>query len=1148
MAKSQKLETIISINAKAGNGFGKVGQTLTELGSLINGTSQAVIQFGKESVEVYRGYEKSMKDAEVALSTTYGRGTRELSNVMKELDASATEWAASTIFHTDDVGEAISEAAHAGWDYDQIMSGIPAAMQLAQAGSLDLSEAVNYIVKSTTAAGIGFEDLTDFVDLWTYAANSSASDIGEFGEAMLRMGSTMRFTDSTEELMTLLAVTANAGSVGSEAGTMIRNSIIRLVAPTDKATEAMEALGATSEELADVFDDDALVQANARLAEFGFTAYDGNGQLKPVLDTYRDLYLALGELSGGFEDIEKNQDALQVLSAIFPTRTITEALTLLRAASEGYDGLYESMMNGDAAGYGQYASDTMMDTLNGKILTFESKVERLKQITGGALADDVETVLGHIGSFVDGIAGMDERSFGAFVGGLEGVAAVGPGLLLAGTALRLIGTGGLVALAVTGAAAIGRAVKELQEYDFRSLFGDVDIDREGISGYIDSLTSGFDSAYEKTRLFREELDGAIESYKNASSTFSSDLLNAMLTHKDLSPEDETSLSNLGETMYNSVIAGINAQAAETESFWIAFFGGEGVAQEDELFQKIHLSQTTGYAELMAEAESIGEGLRKAISSAFADNNISEDERTNILEYVRQMNAIMAEAELEVQKENDWVKQQGRLRQAQGASYESVAAMAEEIKAENDAAEQWYYDEFMHQVYRTGLEGPEYEQALEKYNEQVADRRAQTSGSILELYGAMMSDSALATPYNYAMQLAEGVMNGSLSPEAAHSLYGSAGYGRLELLDTFSGIFNALGGPESVSEQLDALQAAGNTEGFDNLYRMVMAAGIAENFSAFGNVDMGIFSPLFGDHMVMNAGVGNWAAPNYKDYYDDVYGKREQSAYTTDMAREALSLIGTASTESYSQLLSAVANRDSMAFESAISSADMVSVISGMQSVVQGLSSTYNLGAYGAAMGYDTTFGPFSDIASAISLAFAPEEFTSQFAKEPVEVPVQANTEEAEASMDALNGEQAKMYITADTSAAIDAINNAASYASRIAARINLPTQGYAEGGRATQASIFGEAGPEWAIPEEHSARTAELLNKAAKASGFTWSELIGMNGGLNSGSGGGATVVYSPTIHASNADGIERVLRDDKERLLQMLREANMIKEMEVYA
>ena len=73
--------------------------------------SQKLIDFGKESVEVYRDYEKSMKDAEVALSTTYGRNTKELSQVMDNLNTSATEWAATTIFHTNDVANAIGSSA-----------------------------------------------------------------------------------------------------------------------------------------------------------------------------------------------------------------------------------------------------------------------------------------------------------------------------------------------------------------------------------------------------------------------------------------------------------------------------------------------------------------------------------------------------------------------------------------------------------------------------------------------------------------------------------------------------------------------------------------------------------------------------------------------------------------------------------------------------------------------------------------------------------------------------------------------------------------------------------------------------------------------------------------------------------------------------
>ena len=59
---------------------------------------------------------------------------------------------------------------------------------------------------------------------------------------------------------------------------------------------------------------------------------------------------------------------------------------------------------------------------------------------------------------------------------------------------------------------------------------------------------------------------------------------------------------------------------------------------------------------------------------------------------------------------------------------------------------------------------------------------------------------------------------------------------------------------------------------------------------------------------------------------------------------------------------------------------------------------------------------------------------------------------------------------------------------------------HANGGRTTQAAIFGEAGPEWAIPEEHSARTASLIDAVRRASGFSWAELVGNAARQSSGS------------------------------------------------
>ena len=112
---------------------------------------------------------------------------------------------------------------------------------------------------------------------------------------------------------------------------------------------------------------------------------------------------------------------------------------------------------------------------------------------------------------------------------------------------------------------------------------------------------------------------------------------------------------------------------------------------------------------------------------------------------------------------------------------------------------------------------------------------------------------------------------------------------------------------------------------------------------------------------------------------------------------------------------------------------------------------------------------------------------------------------------------------------------------------------YAEGGRATEPSIFGDAGAEWAIPEAHTERTAELLNAARQASGFTWGDLLSRFGGLNANVKGQSLVVhYSPTINAQNAAGVEKALAADKGRLMrlvrQMLDEQRTRDEVEVYA
>lgn len=1227
----QVLETLIVINAKAGNGFSQVGSTLQELGSLVDGVSEKLIEFGTDSVNVYRDYEKSMASAEVALSTTYGKGTQQLNTVMEQLDVAATEWAATTIFHTNDVGNAISEAAHAGWDFEQIMYGIPAAMRLAQAGGLDLSTAVDYIVKSTNAAGIGFEDMGDFIDLWTFGANSSASTIGEFGDAMLRMGSTMRWAADPAELMTLIAVTANAGSVGSEAGTMIRNSIMRLIAPTDKASLALEKMGATALEAQEVMGDEGLAAAYKELQEYGFKGvFDENGNIRSILDVYTDMALVLGEMAGGMENISTNEKAISVLSAIFPTRTITEAVNLINAAANGYDGLYDKMINGEAAGYGQYSANTMMDTLDGKIETFASKVERLKQLVGEDLSGDIENAAAFGGDLVDGLAGMDEGTLDALVHGLGVVALSGPGLIAVGGALRFIGhllsPTGLIGVGVISLGALVAAINELQEADFAGKFGTMELDNERISGYIDGLAEDFEKAYSRANRFSEALDAAVESYTTASSSFSSKLLTASLT--ELTDEDINGLTQLGNDMTDYILKGINNSYNQDRATLNQTFGGYFNAIGDPVWSQIMSLLEEGHAEAVHKAESLGQQLRDAMTKAFEDGALSAEEVSDIMKIMDQQNELLA---MQRNAEN-YEAEYKILRKAQTASLDELKTLSEEeTERQNIVLENLYANQdHLRASTRSQLE---YKVSHGEITQEEADatmatleegfKREEARAHLdfvpftMRLYDQVIDSSDLAPAWAGLEEFADSYMSrGVVTNEALNKYIGSySGNDRLQTAELMEWYIEAMGGVERIQNDIEALVATeGKTE---------------EQHEADMGTAQGLMRLLAMYDLSTTTGYGNtvsnWEPENYTAARG--YGVEDAKAQINAINEDTGGMMNVLMTE----LGKAAAGGGTSGFTEIMGSATDTGFISGLSNVVEQLREVYDL----SAVQTPEMPGWLHDYAAAYMLMYNPninaeayrfdseeygnmqvpvepvlqgdvdtsgmepitcpirphidgEDSVDALREQGVKVDVGADTTEMTATIDAADGMQLTEYIDGDATnleysiTSLDGMvltegvaGNTAALAAAIAAyqgmtvTVNVRARGgilgssgggdsgsggsgkkgYAEGGRATVASIFGEAGPEWAIPEEHSERTAELLNAAREASGFTWPDILSRFGGMNSDPGNRpATIVYSPTINAQDATGVEQVLLEDKRRLEKWFEEKKAFAEMEVYS
>lgn len=1159
------LRADIVIGGKADSSFYKLGNELQTLGSQVNLISEKLIQFGKESVEAYTSYEDYMLDAEVALKTQY-ESTSQLGKVMGELQKASLQWARDSRFTTEDVAGAISNAAHAGWNLEQILNGVPSAMKLSLAGSMDLAQGLEYLVDISNAAGIGFEELGNLTDYWSYAANRSSTTIPEMGAAMQKMGATLQFVKGDMAgLTTMLAVLANNGTKGTEAGTLLRNSMIRMIAPTKAAADAMDLLGMTADELDEIYTNSkGLEETNALLKEAGFSAYNAKGDLKSFLEIFQDL----DRVTSSMTEEQRND----VLSTIFPTRTITGALALLDAASSGWDGLYESIQE-NASGYTDYAAEKMESGLGGTLRHLESVYNTLQTRTGKELSEPVGNVADFLSSMIESVNDMDDASFGALVSGLEVVAVAGPGLMVAGGALKLIeallGTGPVGQLILAGIAltAMAAGMNKLNEAEYEDQFGDLQLDADKIRDYVSSIGKEFEQAQEGISKYTEAVETAFGEYETASSALNENLLTKMLSSAVLTQEDIRELNGLGDQMRQALLSGIQGSHAKAESA-LVLLSGEDVLRlsedDDSLWSGILDTLDYGYAQVIARAEQLGNELRDAMTSAFTDGSLSSEEINGILSIQNQMNELFA---MQVDAQNA-MEREKLLRNAQTLGLDGMEEISGMVQAQRESELAALEDNYWQTYYQTKLGGEwKIQNGVKKadgtlYTQEDLNRELEAlySGDpndptdgylgkmnqisaaydrmLLDLYGSTLNSSELGDAYRYTLNLAEMVSKGLINPDDAHTLYrNKLGNNRYagendsplngdttgtQLGKTLETIVGAFGGLDALQQRISYLEDMGDLDTAAQLRKIYALEQIANNFSAegvYGTASNRMY----------------WGASN-RDNFDDVMGN-SLSALSAESAKQMVQYFGgeNGNVWKYFEMIGNAAKNGGL---SAIQSMNMTSEdIMVLNSIMSGLQSKYDfnklLEGDSSFMGYDMTRNEYAAYRLMFDESINPNDYLNQ----NVTVPVIGDTSSLQASIASLDG----------STIGVNVVLNGISGMGGITVRGGIGGP-FADGGRADMASIFGEAGPEWAIPEEHSQRTAELLNAAREASGFSWPELLSRNGGLNAGSSGNWTLVYSPTIVSDDASGVEEKLKADKDWMEKWWRDQKFRDDVEVYA
>jgi TP901 family phage tail tape measure protein len=221
------------------------------------------------------------------------------------------------------------------------------AIILSQASGLDLPEASKRLTDAMNQFNAPVEDATRFIDSLANGAKFGSAEIPQITDALLKFGAVANSTNvSIEESTALIELLAEKGIKGSEAGTSLRNVMLKLSAPDalpKKAKDVIEGLGISFEKLKDSsipFQEklellNPLLQDNANLVKVFGMENEVAGQIL-LENTER-----LGELN----EQMKTQGTAQE-QAEKRTNTLGHALMELK---NSFIGLFTSINTGDGA-------------------------------------------------------------------------------------------------------------------------------------------------------------------------------------------------------------------------------------------------------------------------------------------------------------------------------------------------------------------------------------------------------------------------------------------------------------------------------------------------------------------------------------------------------------------------------------------------------------------------------------------------------------------------------------------------------------------------------------------------------------------------------------------------------------------------------
>lgn len=403
-AKTQFPELIKSVKA-AQKAIAGMGSAMQSLGTKMVGIGTA---FAAPFVGAIVAGSK-FEDVLLNMQASTGANAAELDS----LRSSAMQMSQALGVGPTEAAQGFLELLKAGMSVEQVLGGAgQAAIQFAKVGNLSVADAAVVMADAMNVFKVSGQVAANTLSA---AADASSTSIQGISLAFSQVSAVASLANqSIDDTAAALAVLANAGIKGSDAGTSLKTMLMRLMAPANDAAEAMAGIGLSTDSFR-----------------------NADGTMKPMVEIIRTLETALAGMDQAARD--------DIFRRIFGQDAIRAAAVLTQAGVAGFSAMQQGM--NDALPVGD-KFEQLMGGLSGAATKIYSAIQRLAiAITEAlgpsllALAEPIMNVIGGFATFVQKnqeLVASVAKGIAIFVGVGAAIAGVGLALTTVAAAMGLV--------------------------------------------------------------------------------------------------------------------------------------------------------------------------------------------------------------------------------------------------------------------------------------------------------------------------------------------------------------------------------------------------------------------------------------------------------------------------------------------------------------------------------------------------------------------------------------------------------------------------------------------------------------------------------------------------------------------------------------